>query len=370
VRSGFASATPEFAAQTASATKILIVEVAGLGDLVHSLPAMAAIRETYPDAELHCLVRREYASLLRLAPWIDRIWPYERGRGPKPGAMLRTARALRAEGFAVAVDLMGSDHASTAAWLSGATRRLVRRPGRIRSRYAWRWFATDVMESPFGQESMYLQRWRCLQQAGIRSAEPAFNLLPAPSLDAVLGAETQPQRYVHLSPYTKRAYKELPPAQLVDVLHRLREAEPGLQVAISCADQPRDRRALDQLLRDLSFVPWQVFAGKLDVPQLHALIGGAALHMSGDTASMHLAWLAGTPSVSWMSALANHRTWAPQGDRHAMVYSTIAPGTYLLGVSTEEIVARSLERIPQMTRALPPEVWSARGSGDGNNYVR
>jgi len=342
---GFTRATPDFAVQTASATKILIVEVAGLGDLVHSLPAMAAVRETYPDAELHCLVRREYASLLRLAPWIDRIWPYARGRGLNPRAALSTTRALRAERFDVAIDLMGSDHASTAAWLSGAPRRLVRRPGRVRARYAWRWFGTDVVESEFGQEAMYLQRWRSLRQAGIRSAEPVFDLLAAPSLDSVLGAELGRLPYVHLSPYTKLACKELPPTQVAEVLERLREAQPGLQLAISGPDRPRERRALDALLRSLSFQPWRVFAGTLDVPQLHALIEGAALHLGGDTASMHLAWLARTPSVCWMSAAASHRSWAPQGDRHAMVYSSEAAGAYLFGVSTEAIVARALERI-------------------------
>ena len=95
---------------------------------------MAAVRQTYPNAELHCLVRREYASLLGLAPWIDRVWSYRRNRRSLSlGSVVSTTRALRAERFDVAIDLMGSDHASTAAWLSGAKRRLVRRPGPVRT---------------------------------------------------------------------------------------------------------------------------------------------------------------------------------------------------------------------------------------------
>jgi ADP-heptose:LPS heptosyltransferase len=342
--SSFRAASPEFAIETASAKKILIVEVAGLGDLVHSLPAMAAVRQTYPHAELHCLVRREYASLLALAPWIDRVWPYRRNRRTLSlRSIASTTRALRAEHFDLAIDLMGSDHASTAAWLSGAKRRLVRRPGPVRARFAWRWFATDVIESPFGQERMYLQRWHSLQRAGIRSAAPDFELLPGPSLGSLLGVEAATLPYLHLSPCTKQGRKELPQAQLVELLLRLREERGDLQLAISCSGQEREQRALDALLRALPFTPWRVFAGTLDIPQLHALIGGAALHLGGDTASMHLAWLAGTPSVCWMSALASHRTWAPEGERHAMVYSDVPPGDHLLGISTEAVVARSLE---------------------------
>ena len=342
--SSFRAATPDFAVENAAARKILIVEVAGLGDLVHSLPAMAAVRHTYPHAELHCLVRREYASLLALAPWIDRVWPYRRNRRSLSlQSIVGTTRALRAERFDIAIDLMGSDHASTAAWLSGAKRRLVRRPGPRRRRYAWRWFATDVIDSPFGQERMYLQRWHSLQQAGIRSAVPAFELLPAPALGSLLGAEAATAKYVHLSPYTKQSCKELPPAQLVELLFGLREARGDLRLAISCSGQARERRALDALLRALPFAPWRVFAGTLDIPELHALIQGAALHLGGDTASMHLAWLAGTPSVCWMSTFASHCTWAPEGERHAMVYSDVPPGEHLLGVSTEAVVERSLE---------------------------
>ena len=343
-RGSLRAATPEFAVETAPARKILIVEVAGLGDLVHSVPAMAAVRQTYPNAELHCLVRREYASLLGLAPWIDRVWSYRRNRRSLSlGSVVSTTRALRAERFDIAIDLMGSDHASTAAWLSGAKRRLVRRPGPRRTRFAWRWFGTDLIESPFGQEPMYLQRWRSLQQAGIHSPAPTFELLPGPSLDSLLGAEAATAQYLHLSPFTKRSSKELPPAQLVELLLRLREERGELRLAISCSGQGREQRALEALLRALPFAPWRVFAGTLDIPQLHALIEGAALHLGGDTASMHLAWLAGTPSVCWMSAFASHRTWAPEGEQHAMVYSDLPPGEHLLGIATEAVVARSLD---------------------------
>ena len=111
-----------FAAETAAARRILVVEVAGLGDLVHSLPAMWSIRKTYPHAELHCLVREEYAALLALAPWINRVWRYRRSRSLDPRFAVDLATRLRRERFDIAVDLMGSDRASLAAWLSGAAR--------------------------------------------------------------------------------------------------------------------------------------------------------------------------------------------------------------------------------------------------------
>lgn len=330
--------TVGFATETASARTILIIEIAGLGDLLHSLPAMWSVRQRYPQAALHCLVRPQYASLLRLTPWIDRVWCY-----PAFGVLdrWRTAQALRAQHFDVAIDLMGSDHAALVGFVSGAGRRLVRRPGSLRRRPGWRWLATDVMQQPFADEPMYLQRWRCLQLAGFGSPPPRFALMQQAS-PAFIDADGS--AYFHVSPYTKLSRKELPPAQMAALLRDLKERLPHLQLVLSCGRQPRERRALDELLGALPFVPWKVFAGTLDIPQLYTLIAGARLHLGGDTGSMHLAWLAETPSVCWFSAFANHRSWAPRGDRHALVYSTTPPGNYLHGVDNAQIVARAIER--------------------------
>jgi len=337
-------ATEDFAAQTAAVQRVLVVEVAGLGDLVHSLPAMWAIRQSYPAAELHCLVREEYSSLLDFVPWVDRVWPYRRGRIRDLGSAVAMALRLRQERFDIAFDLMGSDHASVAAWASGAARRLVRRPGRKRMRIAWRFLATDLVEHPFGQEQMYRQRLLALRGAGVGTLDAGFEFDRRPAFAFDPGADDGPP-LVHVSPYTKRSQKELPQVQLVELLERLRAAVPGIRLVISCAGKARELQALERLIRALPFAPWRVCPGSLDMPGLYALIESAPLHLSGDTGSMHLARLAGTPSVTWMSALASHRSWAPEGDRHGVVYSTVPPETYLLGVSTDAILEMSTDRL-------------------------
>ncbi len=336
--------TRDFAAQTASARRILVVEIAGLGDLVHSLPSMWALRQAWPDAELHCLVRAEYASLLGLTPWVDRVWPYPRGRAGL-GEITRLVRDLREQRFDVAIDLMGSNHASCAAWLSGASRRLVRRPGVRKPRFAWRWCSTDLMEQPFTPDRMYIQRWKCLRQAGLAAAAPRFEFGQPLGLERVPAlADLAQHFYLHLSPCTRLASKELPPAQLVELVGRLRKSHPHLKIVISSGGRPRELAVLADLLKALPVPPWKIFAGTLEIPQLFRLIQGASLHLGGDTGSMHLAWLAGTPSVCWMSPESNHRAWAPDGDQHALIRADAPPRDYLYGVSTGEIIAQALER--------------------------
>ncbi|HEV2171152.1 MAG TPA: glycosyltransferase family 9 protein, partial [Candidatus Binatus sp.] len=61
--------------------RILVKEVNWLGDLVMSLPALRAIRRTYPRAHLAVLVKRELATFFDGPRWIDEVIPYSVGRG-------------------------------------------------------------------------------------------------------------------------------------------------------------------------------------------------------------------------------------------------------------------------------------------------
>src|SRR5882757_4822142 len=118
----------DFAARTGGANKVLLIDIGGLGDVVHSLPAMWGVRQGYPQAELHCIVRAPWTSLLRLTPWIDHVWPY----CGKSKSLLtedwRMAARIRAQDYDVAINLMGSNRSCIIGRVSGARRRLGRKP--------------------------------------------------------------------------------------------------------------------------------------------------------------------------------------------------------------------------------------------------
>jgi len=96
---------------------ILIVRLGALGDLVHALPAVAALRAEWPDARIDWLVDRRYAALLELVPVVDRALVLR----PPEGAPLRTVlRQLRAARYDVAIDFQGLMKSAVLARLSGA----------------------------------------------------------------------------------------------------------------------------------------------------------------------------------------------------------------------------------------------------------
>src|SRR3989442_7573121 len=94
-------------------SRILIIKPSSLGDIVHALPAAAALRRLYPVAALTWLVKPEWSEILEGNPGIDEIviLPTSIRR------LLQTVRLLRAKRFDLVVDLQGLLRSGLLAWL-------------------------------------------------------------------------------------------------------------------------------------------------------------------------------------------------------------------------------------------------------------
>src|SRR5882672_8888565 len=109
--------------------RILIVKLGSLGDIVHTLPSLAAIRKALPDAEISWVVEPRAAEILRDNPILDRLIEVDTKalrRGLVSGETLRAPRQqlrqLRASAFDLALDFQGLLKSASIARLSGARR--------------------------------------------------------------------------------------------------------------------------------------------------------------------------------------------------------------------------------------------------------
>jgi lipopolysaccharide heptosyltransferase I len=120
--------------ETPRASRILIVRLSALGDVVHALPMLDAVRRAQPDAHIGWLVEEKAASLLSAHPQIDRLWVAPRAqlvkllrRGRLIAALrllIGFARELRAAGYDLVIDAHSNARSSFLAWCSGAPRRI------------------------------------------------------------------------------------------------------------------------------------------------------------------------------------------------------------------------------------------------------
>src|SRR5690349_24440001 len=109
--------------------RILIVKLGSIGDVVHTLPALAAMRRGLPKAEISWAVERGSSEILRDNPFLDRLIEVDTKalrRGLMSGETLRAPRQqlrrLRASAFDLAIDFQGLLKSASIARLSGARR--------------------------------------------------------------------------------------------------------------------------------------------------------------------------------------------------------------------------------------------------------
>ena len=99
---------------------ILIRGTNWIGDVIMTLPAVAAIRETCPDATISVLAKPWVAELYRICTDVDAVIPYESISEHKgTTGIIRLARKLRLSSYDGAILLQNAIEAAIITWLAG-----------------------------------------------------------------------------------------------------------------------------------------------------------------------------------------------------------------------------------------------------------
>ncbi|MCK4649157.1 glycosyltransferase family 9 protein, partial [bacterium] len=96
--------------------RILIVKLSSIGDVVHALPALSALRKKFPESYIAWVVKKQIADLITNHPYLDEVIIYE--------GLRKTAKKLRSLKFDLAIDLQGLFRSGFLTFSSGAKVRL------------------------------------------------------------------------------------------------------------------------------------------------------------------------------------------------------------------------------------------------------
>jgi len=299
---------------------ILVLDLGFLGDTILLIPALATIRRALPQAKLEVMVSSHITKILEVCPWLDGVQGYPRfPKGPKWYEDFGRVGALRAQKYDVVINLNGSDRSSVLSRLSGATLRLGRVPPKVP--LFWKWCFTDIVDVP-RDRPVYLQHLAVLTAAGFpgRMGEPMFPIeIPAAVKKRVGERLGENRPYIHVSPFATMDEKELPEEVLAGVLNAAHASRPDLAFVLSVAPNEREKGKLASLLKRLNFTPWRLFPGDLDLVELTAVIRGALVHLGGDSGALHVAFMAGAPTLSWWRDYPGRIAWQPAGSEHFSV---------------------------------------------------
>jgi len=116
---------------TDPAQRFLIVRLSSIGDIVHALPAAAALAETFPQAQIHWAVEKRYALLLEGNPHVHRKvvldtlgWRRHLSTPATWQEIWNGVSDLRRTLYSAALDFQGLWKSAAVAWLSRARERV------------------------------------------------------------------------------------------------------------------------------------------------------------------------------------------------------------------------------------------------------
>ena len=285
---------------------LLIVRLGALGDIVHAIPAAAALRRALPDARIDWLVDAKHRPIVDLVTAVDRAVPLE-GRTWRAWAdVVRRARQAR---YDVAFDFQGLMKSAVLARASGAARVAGFSIWHLREKSARPFYSeTDTAAEDEGghviQKNLHL-----LHLVGIDTSRVEFPIADVASraLDEVR-REVGSGAFALLNPGAAWPNKRWPPSRFGDVAAFLRDVR-GLPSVVLWGP---GEQALAQSVVGSSSGAARC-APPTEVADLVALSRQAALIVSGDTGPLHIAAAVGTPAVAIFGPTNPRRNgpWAP-----------------------------------------------------------
>lgn len=288
--------------------KILVVRLSALGDIVHALPVLAAIKRAMPDAHVDWLVEENYASILSIAHGLNRrIIVRARKTFATPdtvsfGGWLGyrdAAKFLWNQDYDVALDLQGLIKSAAWARISFANRIVGFDAPNLREPQAAFLYSETVTpgqqaSGQAGQQHIIHKNLSILSAVGIKQASVELPLQPQAGAEtmAAIGAAGGAKRYIVLNPGAAWPNKRWPSDRFGALAAALRDRT-GMRSLITWG--PSERELADSIVRASSGAASA--APATSVSDLGVLMRDAALVVSGDTGPLHIAAAMGTPLV-------------------------------------------------------------------------
>jgi ADP-heptose:LPS heptosyltransferase len=289
--------------------KILALQFKYFGDAVLMTPSLRAIREKFPQGELHVLVPEPIAPLLQNLSWISRVWPMPRRRGRASLSLTwPVIRALRREQFDRSVDFASNDRGAILSFFIGARQRLgwVQRGGFLGRQFCYN--QRVISENQVRHESARLAH--LLSAWNIKPSSLAAEIRADPALVAVAEKLLPPGKilcYIASS----QSKKEWPLAHWAS-LHQVAAAA-GTELIFTTGIGAREETLLKDFRRLAPAAP--VLDPVPDLALYLATLQRAEAFVSGDTGPLHFAAGLGVPTLSLFGP-SSPAQWAPVGMQH------------------------------------------------------
>jgi len=336
---------------------LLVVRLSAMGDIIHTLPAVAALREAFPHATLGWLVEERWAELLCTLrhprsgrrspqrPLVDRIHSVNTAEWRRTLFSFNTWQQmavglseLRGVRYDAAIDFQGAIRSALLARWSGAP--IVYGSAQPRENAASMWYTRQILPTGTHVVEQALALAQAVVQQPAQDAQLTFPIDPdAEQKVAALAVDARP--FAILNPGAGWGAKQWPAERYGMVARELQKngiqslvnygpGEEALAAAVETASEGTAHRV------------------SCSVAELIALTRRARLFIGGDTGPMHLAAALNIPVVAIFGPTNPARN-GPFGTRSIVLRSASSATSH----------ARLREPEPGLLEITPDEVAAA-----------
>lgn len=312
---------------------ILIVKLSAIGDVIHTLPSLAALRKLYPEAHITWVVEEAAAGLLKNHPLLDAVlisrrksWikSLRKGEFSRPLRELRTFfRELRQRPYDLVIDFHGLLKSAVIVFLSGSKRKL----GYDSLQELSGLFYNEKIPEDMNKHAVdrYLDFPRYLG-TNIEKAQfilPSDNATQAKVQSLLAKYHLENKKFIAVNPvayWETKLWDDEKFAGLADLI----KTRLNMEVVFTGSE----KEAIERITARMQDKAVNL-AGETTLPELAYLYKEALMLITTDSGPMHLAAAVGTPVVALFGPTDPQRT-GPYGEGHTIIRTDLPCSPCLL----------------------------------------
>jgi len=305
-----------------SITRILLIQLGDIGDVVLTTPTMRALRQNFVSNTIFVLVHEHARGIVENCPWVDGTMSVEKDKRrlkEKIDYHRNFLTSLRGGRFELTIDLRGGTRGAILSFLSGATIRMGRYS---ENGTLWRNRLFTHLVRPKNELDQYssLHSLNILAplDLNIKDTSPALEVPPEKedrALEILEKAKVPPDKpIIALHPFSRWDYKEWPIQNYIRLIDHITSRYP---VSFVVTGAPEERYRAAEIMSG-STVNVYNLAGKTTISELPGVLKKCSLLIGIDSAAAHIAASVGTPTTIIFGP-SSPTNWAPRGKQHHVV---------------------------------------------------
>ena len=307
---------------------ILIVKLSAIGDVIHTLPSLAALRRAFPQAHITWVVEEAAAEIILNHPDLNRVLISQRKtwmKKMKEGQVRKTLqeikdfiRILRDRKFDLIIDFHGLFKSALLVFLSRGGRKI----GYDSYQELSGLFYREKIKEDMNKHAVdrYLD---FLTYLGVADCKPEFKIAIGEKnkekVQTLLLEEHVQETFIVVNPVAYWKTKLWDDERFANLCDRVGEVYPQMSIILTGQHSPSLEKIRSLCHRD-DVINWE---GRTTLKDLAELYQRAKLLITTDSGPMHLAAAMGTPVVALFGPTNPLRT-GPYGSGHVVIQEPLS----------------------------------------------